>query len=361
MTETVGPLFVDAVVVLSGMKKSTFKKLQIASLVAGLALFVYLIYQTGISTLARYMGLIGWGAGAILALSALRNCARAGSWYFSIEPEHRGLGFWTILNVMLAGEAIKYLTATGPLLSEPAKAAIVRRRMPLLYGVSSVVVENLIYYLSVLIFMLAGVPALAWLPQVPDGLMMAGYIVACVIILSLAGGWLAMRRRWYALSALLNRLGRRMASRRERLEVMASRTRSLEENVYSFYERQRGAFYLILALNLSAHLINVVEVYFILALMQLPASIEAGFVIEAVTKVINMAFFFVPARAGVYESGNALVFGALGMGAGAGVALAIIRKLRALVWAGYGLVAIAFITMRERNANASDGEDSSAG
>ncbi|MCI0489199.1 MAG: flippase-like domain-containing protein [Blastocatellia bacterium] len=347
------------------MKKSTFKKLQIASLAAGLALFVYLVYQTGISTLAQYMGMMGWGAGVILALSAVRNCARAGSWYFSIEPEHRRLGFWTILNVMLAGEAIKYLTATGPFLSEPAKAAIVRRQVPLLYGVSSVVVENLVYYLSVLMLMLAGMPALAWLPQVHDGLKTAGYIVAAVIILSLAGGGLAMRRRWYVLSSLLERLGRRAANRRERFEAIASRTRSLEENVYSFYERRRGVFYFILALNLSAHLINVVEVYVLLALMRLPASIQAGFVIEAVTKIINMAFFFVPARAGVYESGNALVLGALGMGAGAGVALAIIRKLRAFVWAGYGLVVIAFITMRDKgagrgHADATSGEESAA-
>jgi len=39
---------------------------------------------------------------------------------------------------------------------------------------------------------------------------------------------------------------------------------------------------------------------------------------------------------------------ALGMTAAAGVALAIIRKLRAFVWAGYGIAAIAFITFKDR-------------
>jgi hypothetical protein len=135
--------------------------------------------------------------------------------------------------------------------------------------------------------------------------------------------------------------------------------RSLEENVYSFYGRRRAAFYSILALDMASHLINILEVYVILALMQLPASFTAGFVIEAVTKLINMAFFFVPTRAGVYESGNAVAFGALGMAAGAGVALAIIRKLRAFFWVGYGLGVImimAFLDRRGPRSEAASGE-----
>ena len=95
-------------------------------------------------------------------------------------------------------------------------------------------------------------------------------------------------------------------------------------------------------------MINVVEVYVILALLKLPGSFLIGFLVEAVTKVINLIFFFVPTRAGVYESGNALLLQALGMTAAAGVALAIIRKLRAFLWAGYGLLIIGSMTMKKR-------------
>ena len=63
----------------------------------------------------------------------------------------------------------------------------------------------------------------------------------------------------------------------------------------------------------------------------------------------------VATRAGVYESGNEFVLQALGMSAGAGVALAIIRKLRAFVWAGYGLAVILSITIKDRRA-AGEGE-----
>jgi hypothetical protein len=336
------------------MKKSAFHAFQIASFLAGVILFVYLLRQTGLGALAHYLRMMGWGFGLIVALSAFRNCVRAGSWYFAIEPGQRGMTFWRLINVMLAGEAIKYLTATGPLLSEPVKAAMVRRQIPLLQGFSSVLVENLIYYLTVFIFMFAGLPALAWLAEVPGNLKLAGFILMGAIAVGVAVTWLAISLRWYVFARALEQLARLAARRQGKakthhgpIESIASQVRVVEDNLYTFYERRRGAFYLIFSLNMGAHLINVVEVYVILALLKLPGSFLIGFLVEAVTKVINLVFFFVPTRAGVYESGNALLLQALGMSAAAGVALAIIRKLRAFLWVGYGLLIIGGMTLKK--------------
>ena len=334
------------------MKKAVFNAFQTASFLAGVGLFIYLLRQTGLAALAHYLGTLGWGFIFIVALSAIRNCARAGSWYFAIEPGHRTVTFWRLMNVMLAGEAIKYLTATGPLLGEPAKAAMVRRQIPLLQGFSSVLVENLIYYLTVFIFVFAGLLPLAWLAQVPENFKLAVYILVGLIAVPVFIIWLAIRMRWYLLARALGQLNRLVSRRRRRdtsrLESIASQVRVVEENLYTFYERRRGAFYLIFWLNMGAHLINVVEVYVILSLLTLPTSVLNGFLVEAVTKVINLVFFFVPTRAGVYESGNALLLQALGMSAAAGVALAIIRKLRAFVWVGYGLLIIGGMTLRRK-------------
>ena len=335
------------------MKKSALRALHIASLFAGLALFIFLVRQTGLETLWHYLGMMGWGFAFILALSAVRNCARAASWYLSIDPRYRGIGYWPLMNVMLAGEAIKYLTATGPLVGEPAKAAMVKRQVPLLQGLSSVLVENLIYHLTVFVVMLAGLPALAWLVEVPAGVKLAGYLAGALIVAGIAGTWFAISRRSFVMARMLASLTRLIARspfevHATRLDSLAVHVRSVEENVYSFYRQRRGSFWLIFAVNMSAHLINVVEVCLILASMRVPATLSIGFVVEAVTKVINLVFFFVPTRAGVYESGHALVISALGMAASAGVALAIIRKLRAFVWVGYGLGVIMLMIIQDK-------------
>jgi glycosyltransferase 2 family protein len=340
------------------MKKSLLKWLQIFSLVAGLALFAYLIRQAGLAAIMSYLAMMGWGFAAIVALSAVRNLMRAASWYYAIDPPHRLVGFWSLVNVMLAGEAIKYLTATGPLLGEPAKAAMVRREVPLVEGFSSVLVENLIYNLTVFLVMLAGLPALVWLIDVPRRLQIAAYLFAALLIVVMGLVWMAVRGRWFILARMLERLrrlterraGGRAATQPPRSASLIARVRQVEANVYAFYEHRRGAFFGIFAINMLSHLVNVLEVCLILALMGLPASPATGFVVEAATKVINGAFFFVPTRAGVYESGNALTLNALGLGAGAGVALAIIRKLRAFVWVAYGLGAIAGSAFKDRRA-----------
>jgi hypothetical protein len=336
------------------MKKSAFHGFQIFSFLVGVALLVYLLRRTGLTTLAHFLGMMGWGFALIVLLSGFRNFLRAGSWYFAIEPAQRNITFWRLMNVMLAGEAIKYLTATGPLLGEPAKAAMVRRQIPLLQGFSSVLVENLIYYLTVFIFMFAGLPALAWLAEVPGNLKFAGLFLMSAIAVGIAVTWLAISLRWYVFARALEQFARLTARRQGkanahsgRLESIGSQVRVVEDNLYTFYERRRGAFYLIFSLNMGAHVINVVEVFVILALLKLPASFLIGFLVEAVTKVINLVFFFVPTRAGVYESGNALLLQGLGMSAAAGVALAIIRKLRAFLWVGYGLLIIGGMALKK--------------
>src|SRR5436305_1302950 len=190
------------------MKKSLLKWLQIASFVAGLSLFAYLIKQTGLDNILHYLAMMGWGFAVIIVLSAARNVTRAASWYYAIDPARRNIGFWSLMNVMLAGEAIKYLTATGPLLGEPAKAAMVRRQVPLIEGFSSVIVENLIYNLTVFLVMLAGLPALAWLIDVPHRLQVAALVFAAVLVLAIGFVWLAVRGRWFILARMLEQLRR---------------------------------------------------------------------------------------------------------------------------------------------------------
>ncbi|HEU4388801.1 MAG TPA: lysylphosphatidylglycerol synthase domain-containing protein, partial [Blastocatellia bacterium] len=167
----------------------------------------------------------------------------------------------------------------------------------------------------------------------------AGFVAVFVMV------WLSIRLRSFALARVVRYF---TASRvQHRQHDPASKVREFEERIYDFYAKRTGAFFVILGLNLGAHLINIGEVCAILKFMSLPSSVFSGFIIEAATKLINLVFFFIPGRAGVYESGNALVLEGLGLGASAGVALAIVRKLRAFFWAGWGLATLGVVTFRD--------------
>jgi hypothetical protein len=62
---------------------------------------------------------------------------------------------------------------------------------------------------------------------------------------------------------------------------------------------------------------------------------------ETAGRLIVVAFKFIPYRLGVDEAGSALVARALGFDPTVGVTLALVRKLRILVWnaVGVGLLA----------------------
>ena len=62
--------------------------------------------------------------------------------------------------------------------------------------------------------------------------------------------------------------------------------------------------------------------------------------LESVNRIINVAFKFIPLRAGVDEGGTGQVSKVLGFARGIGVTLAIIRKGRDIFWSAIGLLLI---------------------
>ena len=66
-----------------------------------------------------------------------------------------------------------------------------------------------------------------------------------------------------------------------------------------------------------------------------------AFVLETTGRLIVVAFKFVPYRLGVDEAGTALVARALALDPTVGVTLALVRRMRILIWNGIGLFLLA--------------------
>ena len=99
----------------------------------------------------------------------------------------------------------------------------------------------------------------------------------------------------------------------------------------------------VFALDLAFHAVAVVEVYITLEWLlgtQSPTVIEA-IVFEALNRVITVAFKFVPFRVGIDEVSAGALAPILSMNPAAGVALAVVRKVRNLFWAAIGLALVA--------------------
>jgi hypothetical protein len=306
----------------------------------GLLLFGYFVWKAGPDKIWAQIASLGSGFLAVLLISASRPALRTLAWTRCFDSAHT-LRFGAAVRAYLIGDALGNLMPLGIVVSEPAKAALVRDRVPLTAAISALAVENLFYMLSVALFIFMGTAAMLLSFPLPRQLRFAAFATLGVVVLVLAAAFAAVRAKWRPLSRLLawaggSSWGRRVVGGR------GARVGAVEDRVYGFYERHGARFLPILALEGCFHLAGVAEVfatlYFMLDSPPAPPQLAlAAFVLESVNRVINVVFKFVPMRVGVDEAGTGMFTKVLGLGTTAGVTLAIVRKARVIVWTGVGV------------------------
>jgi hypothetical protein len=306
----------------------------------GLALFAYFVWKAGPGQIRQQIASLGLGFLAVLAISGVRPALRALAWTRCFGSEHT-LRFRDAIRAYLIGDSLGNLMPLGIVVSEPAKAALVRDRVPLTSAISALAVENLFYMLSVALFIFAGTAAMLASFPLDKPLRIAAFSTLGVVVFVLLVAFVAVRRKWRPLSRLLAWIGGRNWGQRL-TRGRGARVGAIEERVYGFYERHGARFLPILALEGCFHLAGVAEVfvtlYFMLEDVPPPAQLAlSAFVLESVNRVINVVFKFVPMRVGVDEAGTGMFTKVLRLGTTAGVTLAIVRKARVIFWTGVGV------------------------
>ncbi len=278
-------------------KPSTAKRsiawMQAVAFMLGALLLVYVIRKVGVQPIFSALGRVGFGFFFVVAINGLRHVLRTVAMSISVPPEHRRFTFMQAFAARLGGESMSFLTFAGPLLGEATKVALLRKRVPLVHGVPALVVDNLLYNLSVVLVIFGG---------------------ACLMLFA------------YPVPRFLR-------TRRHHIY-------RVELTVYGFYKRRRTAFFSMIGLDLTSHMCSVLEVYVTLKMLGFVPSVGAAYIIESLTKVINFAFGFVPATIGVYEGGTEIILKSLGFAAAAGVTLAIVRKAAIIFWTVIGVFVI---------------------
>jgi hypothetical protein len=323
--------------------------LAVISTLIGLALFIYVIKQTGLSEIASNLRAVGAGFLLILAVSATRYLSRTLAWLRCMNPEERRVGFWALWRARLAGEAVGDLTF-GPVVAEPMRLIALGDRLSLSSGISSLAVENIAYTVSSCLMVMAGAVALLASFGLNESMRTAACVALAVVVALVAAPVVTISRRWKIGSSLLSSLAGLVArdeARRSRIEAKIDRLRELEDYVFDFYAKRPRDFFILVLCQAAFHLAGAVEIYLTLRLMGLSVDFIAAGAFESVNRAINMAFTFVPALVGVDEAGTGALVKAAGFDFDHGVALALIRKIRMFFWIGIGLIFLAAARKRK--------------
>jgi hypothetical protein len=321
-----------------------FSKLKLAAsilTVLGLGLFGYLVYSIGFREI--YDGVIRFGAegfAVILVIYFVRICARSYAWKLSVHEPY-ALSMKDVVPAVVIGEAMSSTIPLGILISGTSKAVAVRKRIPLVAGLSSVATENLFYSLVTGIYLIAGAAMLLRGFAIDESVIITVNVLIVTLGILLMLGILMVIRQWHFASEICEWLYRK-GFLSKLLENGRLGVRLFENLIYGFYRRYPRRFLPICMLEAAYHVLGITEVWYILSrLSDTNASLLNAFLLESVSRLITVVFKMVPFNMGVDEAGAQVVGQTLSLAVGVGVTLAIIRKGRILFWTAIGWLLIA--------------------
>jgi hypothetical protein len=299
-------------------------------LIAGAALLIYVIHQLGPRQIAVMLMDLRWAFIPVLALYAGHQMSRAAALVLCV-PRRYPLRFRDALPIRLSGEAVEFLTFTGPLLSEPAKGWLLQQRgCDRTVGLASTLTE---YFASTVVASISAVLGVGFVLAVlrPAGAargIALGALVGMSIFAALAIS--AVATRTPLLGPLVRVITRKPTPSLDVIEE------TLMQTAHDAPARLAG----VVVLEIVAQLCLAFELILLLKGLHLPCTAGRAILMEGTMKFMNAAGFFVPAQVGVAEGSYALIFRLFGLPVAAGAAIAFARHVRSLLTALVGVAAL---------------------
>lgn len=302
----------------------------------GCVLFAYLLFHLGAAKILSLLLGIGWYFGLIAATYAGHQLVRAFA-YWKCATANGHSSYWDMLRIRLSGEAIQFLTFTGPFLAEPAKMWLLQKRgLSPKHAVAATVAEYLIYSLSSAAFAIAALIYLLDSFELSRVVAVAAKIIVYAMSAFLLAAACAIVCRIYLIGAII-KFVKRLPLIGKPVRFEDQDVRDTEDLLFIVLRDRPLRLLSILSAEFAAQALLLLELFILLRATGEPFSILKPFLIEGASKFISLAFFFIPGQVGAAEGTYALIFKTVGLPASAGFALAVARRLRSVMVAGAGL------------------------
>jgi uncharacterized protein (TIRG00374 family) len=313
------------------------KLLKFAFLALGLLLLGWILAGTDLDALWQRVLQVGWvGMVMVIALYFLTFLTDVVGWQITFESVPFGTR-WALrlYAVRMVGEAFNNVTPTASLGGEPVKAYLLKAHYRIGYAESgaSLVLAKTTNLFGLVLFLGAGFvllfhrDAVAAPYQVVAGVGLAGLtLITCMFFLF---------QRLQVSSFAGTRVGRsRFGARLTRgIEFI----NSVDRQFHRFYAQHPLRFGCSVALAVMNWWMGIVEIYLVMGFLGYPVTLAEAWVIEALVQLVRAGTFFIPAAIGTQEAALMLASGAITGAPLSGIAFALVRRARELIWIGAGL------------------------
>jgi phosphatidylglycerophosphate synthase len=321
--------------------------LRMLGAILGILLFIHLIHRAGPAKLLASMVALGWGLALVIAWGGVAHILKTWAWRLTLLDGKGQVSFARMLGLRLSSEAVGQFGGVAQLFGEGLRVSLLGPAIPLSHGIASVTIDRAFFVVSAAVVSFLGLSAVLMVLPLPHKLMLYAIVFACLLLGFVLLSAIAIRNRWPLFSRTGNVLGR-IRHLKPLIDRKRALIHSVEESLLDFYHSTPKAFWASLLLNLACHAAAIVEVYLIVWLMGTKLTLFGALAIEALTKLVNIAGTFNPGNIGTYEGGNMLITKMFGLTAAAGLTLAFARRLRALFWAGVGMLCLISLSNRTK-------------
>ena len=307
-------------------------------LLIGVGLLVFLVVYLGTEQIAVMLKAVGWGFVGIVLLSGAHQLARAAALWACV-PRGHAVSYLDAVLIRLSGEAVRFLTFTGPFLAEPTKAWLFKvRGLTVIEGFAATVTEYVAYTLLSATMAMTAVTYLLLRSDLGPEVAAFSILIATLLGAGMIAAIVTLARGAHPIAGIVRVLAG-LPLLRGRWQPNIESIRQVECRLQRAILERPGAIAWVLAIEVTAQAFLVGEAYWILRTLDLSTGPQVPFIIEGGAKM-SAAFSAIPAQVGAAEAMYAVLFDALGLPAAAGVTMAFVRRLRTLLVAGAGLLAL---------------------
>ncbi len=300
----------------------------------GIALFVYLIIQTGPREIWRVLKrLSGLEILALLGLRALYWLIRTINWRAILLGAGAQVGFLETYGARIAGYAVSYLTPAGNIGGETTRIFMLDR-VDRKKTLATVIIDKTIEFLAGIFTVAIAVVFLVTEVALPRRQKLSLFVAIAAVLLLL--NYLILKQKRGLFSWMLNSL-QKIRVKVPFLEKRRDKIIETDAHISEFYERQKGIFFLLFFSYFMQAGLWALEIYltFIFLGGALTTYINCYLI---VTLGSFYSFLPIPGSMGVYEMTYISLFALLKIEMSAGMAVILIRRVVGLTISGIALI-----------------------
>ena len=326
------------------------KKYQNIFFVFGLAVLALMVTQLDFAQVWSGLSRAGYWFVAVIALWFFLYMFNTASWYVIInnagdadDKNVKKVGFWWLYKITVSGFALNYATPGGLMGGEPYRIMSLSPKIGTERASSSVILFAMTHIFSHFWFWFLSV--LLYVVVHPVGVVM-GAMLSVVTLFTLVAIWFFVKgyKKGIAVSilGLLSRFPLVKRWAQGFFERHREQLANIDSQIASLHNQNPKAFISAVLLELSCRIVSALEIYFILLVIQPSANYLDSILILAFTSLFANMLFFMPLQLGGREGGFLMSAKGLSLTTSAGIFVALIVRVRELIWTAIGLLLIKF-------------------